>query len=265
MPNTKASGWIFGTAIAALIILIASWFLVISPKLASADEDRAQTTAGLERNRVLQNQLNSLKKQFENLPATKADLAALRKQIPATVHETDFIRTISEFADASGVFTTVFTEQDALPYVAPQGALPAAAPTPTPTPSPTSGAAAAAGAAPTATGAGAAPVAGLVLVPLEITVIGTYQNVTGFLNDLQTKPDRLFLVTEITGNEQRAVAAGGGRPATAEGALELVIKGYLYVLQDTRGVEPIEPAATGSLPVPDPAKNPYVPLAGTSQ
>ena len=43
MPNAKASGWVGGTAIVAVVILIASWFLVISPKLSAAQDDRTQT------------------------------------------------------------------------------------------------------------------------------------------------------------------------------------------------------------------------------
>jgi len=242
MANAKASGWVAGTAIVAVMMLIASWFLLISPKLSVTQEDRAETETVQQHNIVLSDQLAILKKQFAELETTRSDLAALRKQIPTSAQLTDYMRTLSGLATTHSVIITSLMPGGAIPFVAAPGV-------------------AAAAAKPAAAGG----VPGLAVIPVSITVVGTYPNIRGFLSDVQSKTDRLFLVTGLTATAQQKVAAGNGRPATAAGDLELKVDGLAYVLQDLRGVDAVTPPVTGSLQVPDPAKNPYVPLAGTSQ
>ena len=249
MPNAKASGWVGGTAIVAVVILIASWFLVISPTLSAAQEDRAQTETVKQHNDVLSTRLATLKKQFDALDTTRSDLAALRKQIPTSAQLTDYLRKLSDLATTHTVVITSLMPGVALPFVAAAAAAAPAAPTDTPT---------------VTTPAAAGGVPGLAAIPVSIIVVGTYPNVLAFLSDVQSTTDRLFLVTGLTATAQQKVAASGGRPPTAAGDLELKVDGLAYVLQDLRGVDPVTPPVTGSLPVPDPAKNPYVPLAGTS-
>ena len=241
MANAKASGWVAGTAIVAVMMLIASWFLLISPKLSVTQEDRAETETVHQHNIVLSDQLAILKKQFAELETTRSDLAALRKQIPTSAQLTDYMRTLSGLATTHSVIITSLMPGGAIPFVAAPGV-------------------AAAAAKPAAAGG----VPGLAVIPVSITVVGTYPNIRGFLSDVQSKTDRLFLVTGLTATAQQKVAAGNGRPATAAGDLELKVDGLAYVLQDLRGVDAVTPPVTGSLQVPDPAKNPYVPLAGTS-
>jgi len=261
MANAKASGWVAGTAIVAVMMLIASWFLLISPKLSVTQEDRAETETVQQHNIVLSDQLAILKKQFAELETTRSDLAALRKQIPTSAQLTDYMRTLSGLATKHSVIITSLMPGGAIPFVAAPGV---AAVAPKPTPKAT--AAAGAPADPTAAKpAAAGGVPGLAVIPVSITVVGTYPNIRGFLSDVQSKTDRLFLVTGLTATAQQKVAAGNGRPATAAGDLELKVDGLAYVLQDLRGVDAVTPPVTGSLQVPDPAKNPYVPLAGTSQ
>lgn len=263
MPNAKASGWVAGTAIVAVVILIASWFLVISPKVSAAQEDRAQTETVKQHNDVLSTQLATLEKQFAGLETTRSDLAALRKQIPTSAQLTDYLRTLSDLATTHSVVITSLLPSGAIPFVAAPGA--AAAPKPTPTATAAAGAAAEPTDTATATTpAAAGGVPGLAVISVSITVVGTYPNILGFLGDLQSKTDRLFLVTGLSATAQHKAVAGSGRPATAVGDLELKIDGFAYVLRDLRGVDPVTPPVTGSLQVPDPAKNPYVPLAGTS-
>jgi len=242
MANAKASGWVAGTAIVAVMMLIASWFLLISPKLSVTQEDRAETETVQQHNIVLSDQLAILKKQFAELETTRSDLAALRKQIPTSAQLTDYMRTLSGLATTHSVIITSLMPGGAIPFVAAPGV-------------------AAAAAKPAAAGG----VPGLAVIPVSITVVGTYPNIRGFLSDVQSKTDRLFLVTGLTATAQQKVAAGNGRPATAAGDLELKVDGLAYVLQDLRGVDAVTPPVTGSLQVPNPAKNPYVPLAGTSQ
>jgi len=264
MPNAKASGWAAGTAIIAVVILIASWFLVISPKLSAAQDDRAQTETVKQHTVVLSTQLATLKKQFDALETTRSDLAALRKQIPTSAQLTDYLRKLSDLATTHTVVITSLMPGVALPFVA----APAAAAAPKPTPTATAAAAAPAAPADTptvTTPAAAGGVPCLAVISVSITVVGTYPNILGFISDVQSTTDRLFLVTCLTATAQQKVAASGGRPPTAAGDLELKVDGLAYVLQDLRGVDPVTPPVTGSLPVPDPAKNPYVPLAGTSQ
>jgi Tfp pilus assembly protein PilO len=269
MPNAKASGWVAGTAIVAVVILIASWFLVISPKLSAAQDDRAQTETVKQHNDVLSTQLATLKKQFAGLETTRSDLAALRKQIPTSAQLTDYLRKLSDLATTHTVIITSVMPGGAIPFVAAPAAIATAATAPKPTPTAAATAAAGAPAEPTDTTAATTPppargIPGLDVISVSITVVGTYPNLLAFLSDVQSTTDRLFLVTGLTATAQQKSAAGGGRPATTPGDLELKIDGFAYVLQDLRGVDPVTPPVTGSLQVPDPAKNPYVPLAGTT-
>lgn len=253
MTTPKAGGWIAGTAVAALVIIVAAWFLVISPTLTTASETRTQVDTQLSQNSEAQVKIANLKTQFAKLDATKAELAALQLQIPTSADLAVYTQQLAAIAAAHSVTVIAITVSPAAPVIP---FAPVAAPAVT-----ASGSATADPAAP-------APVAhigiaGFYSLPTTVDVIGTYPNVLAFLQDLQTGTQRLFAVSNLAGTSLTKADANSGTPAIAAGDLEIVVTGALYVFVDTaaKTAAPVVPATPLTLPVPNPATNPFKPLA----
>ena len=222
--DAKGSTWVGGAVFAAVLLLAGGWQFAISPALARADDARSQTAVVQGRNTQLQTQLANLKKQYADLDAYKANLSKLEVEIPGSAQLADYLRQVSTLAAASKAFVVSVNPGVPVPFV-PAGAASA------PQPVPTAGATASPGTSGTTAPSGAAP-AGFIAVPVEMTLLGTVQNVTHALAALQGSDQRLFLVTALTGTGTSAQEATGGRPATAKGDLELKVTGYIYVLKD---------------------------------
>jgi Tfp pilus assembly protein PilO len=273
MSGAKRSTWVGGTVFVALLIMAASYFLAVSPTLATASDTRAQVQATEQSNQVLQVKLTKLKADFAKLPEYKAELAAIRVQIPTTADLSGYLRQLDAVAVAHSVtFTDVTpsTPQSVVPAVA-VAAAPAATPAAPPAATPTATATAealpeapsgvpAAEAAPAA----AAKIDGFAAIQLVLTVVGTYDNAVAFLNDVQNATPRLFLVTALAGKSQPKADATGGRPATAIGDVELTVTGFAYALTDPSAVPATAApaAAAPALPGAVAGKNPLIPLGG---
>ncbi|NMM16803.1 MAG: hypothetical protein HHJ14_06590 [Cellulomonas sp.] len=247
----------------AVVILMLAWFVAISPTLATASDTQTQTEAQLSQNDLTRTKIDGLKKQAAKLDEIKAELAAMQLQIPTSRDQAEFQRQLDAIAVAHGVTIISLAISPAIPVVAlPAGAAtPAAAATPAPveTAAPTSQGATSTDAAPAVAPVGAQ---GFYAMSTSIDVVGTYQKVTAFLQDLQTGIHRLLLVSTLAATSQQDAAASGGRPATVRGDIELAITGSLYALANT-GTAPVVPATAGTppaLPVPDPAKNAFQPV-----
>ncbi|RYV52869.1 hypothetical protein [Pengzhenrongella frigida] len=228
MRYAKKSTWIGGTVFLALVIAVAAWFLAISPTFTTAADSRATTVSTEQQNSLLVQQLTGLKADFEKLPEYKAELATLRTQIPVDAGLAVYLRELNAIAETHSVTITALTPSPPLAFtpVAPLAAVVAG---------PTDGtetdpAVDAVVAAPTAS-------SGLVQSPYAMTVVGSRANALAFLADLQKGTPRLFLVTALTGTGQKVGAASGGRPATVDGDVELVITGTAYVLPDLLAVK----------------------------
>lgn len=253
MTTPKAGGWIAGTAVAALVIIVAAWFLAISPTLTTASETRTQVDTQLSQNSEAQVKIANLKTQFAKLDETKAELAALQLQIPTSADLAVYTQQLAAIAAAHSVTVIAITVSSAAPVIP---FAPVAAP-----------AATASGSA-TADPAAPAPVAhigiaGFYSLPTTVDVIGTYPNVLAFLQDLQTGTQRLFAVSNLAGTSLTKADANSGTPAIAAGDLEIVVTGALYVFADSaaKTAAPVVPATPLTLPVPNPATNPFKPLA----
>jgi len=269
MSGAKRSTWVGGTVFVALLIMAASYFLAVSPTLATASDTRARVQATEQSNQVLQVKLTKLKADFAKWPEYKAELAAIRVQIPTTADLSGYLRQLDAVAVAHSVtFTDVTpsTPQSVVPAVA-VAAAPAATPAATPTATATAEAlpeapsgVPAAEAAPAA----AAKIDGFAAIQLVLTVVGTYDNAVAFLNDVQNATPRLFLVTALAGKSQPKADATGGRPATAIGDVELTVTGFAYALTDPSAVPATAApaAAAPALPGAVAGKNPLIPLGG---
>lgn len=266
MAGAKKGTWVAGAVVAALAIMVASWFLAISPSLAHASDVRSQAAQTRQQNEVLAAKVEKLKADFAKLDTYKAQLAALRAQVPATTDMANYLRQLDGIAAAHKVTITTVAP-GAAAAVVPARAAAAPAPAPSASASPTPTASASASSAATASGAAAAGgvPTGMVDIPLSLTVVGTYDDTVAFLNDLQTNTPRLFLVSGFTGTSQDAAQASGGRPKTSLGDQQLQVNGFLYVLPDApaaAGPTPA-PSTTPSLPGAVPGKDPLVPVGGS--
>ena len=259
--------WIGLTAVVALVVVVAGWFLLISPTRASTADARVNIQSEEDRSIVLTKALDALKKEFAGLDANKAKLAALALQIPSTAETSEFRRALVDRAAKSGV--TIVSISTNVPAAVPAAAgkpapaattAPANAATPTPTPSPAPGAAAT---APSSGGALADQT--FVGIPLEITVVGTYDAARAFIASLQTTDGRLFLVSDLGLVTQLDSPAASGRPKTAKGDVEVTVKGLLLALTPSSANSSGSASATAS-PTPSPAplpstqRNPFAPV-----
>jgi len=269
MAARKAT-WVAGAAILGVVALGGTWFLGAAPVLTEISRlsDERETTQA--QNEELDARLQRLATDSARLPELKAALADLQVGIPTTAQVDDFLRRVDELQSARGIPTVKVEVADPLSVVDNRGVL---APEPAPadaatapadgaaaTPEPEPSASAGTSTGDTSDGQASDDPAtaavpgpdGFVAVPVTITLLGNFISSLGFLSDLQSADGRLFLVTDLKGLGQDEAEAVDGRPATAQGDIELTITGRLYVLVDPAGLS--APDQEGSLPSLDPGK-----------
>lgn len=256
----KATPWIVGTVLLVALILAGGFMLVVNPVLAEASQTRESAAQMQDANSALQARIVSLKKQYDQLDTDKANLAALRTQIPSTEDTANLLRGLQSAAAAAGVSLISVTPGTASEFAS----------TAAPAQTSSSDAAAAdtqdpSAAAPTASSSGtaAASSTGLVAIPLAIDMVGTYASALGFLDAVQATTGRLYFVTSVDVSSQQDGNGGGGRPATTVGDAELQLNGYVFVLPASQAAAAPSAAATPApLPAAVPGKNPLVPVGG---
>ena len=226
----KTRLWIIGSVLAMVIIAGLGWVVGIQPQLDQATAASAETSQVDGGNTIKAAVPARLRKDSEDLPKLKKELAELGAAVPATADWPSFADELNTFATANGVTIIATTQTDGQPYILPDSPKPsapaagqpagAATPTPVPTPTPT----------PTATPVpvhipGAPPLTkptitadNFTLIPVSVTVRGTEDQVLGFVNAAQNGT-RLFLVNGITID---TAASGVGYDAK--------LSGYIYVL-----------------------------------
>ena len=169
--------WSLGAAALAFLVLVAGWFLLISPTKAHVSDLQTQTTTQTQTNTGLQTQIAQLKLQNKALPRQEAKLAKIRQHLPATPALPNYVRTLTKIAHDSGV---------KLVAVAPTPPVVVTAQAPAPVATPSASASSADGAATEV--APAAPIAvptGLKQIPVTVTVSGGYYNIVRFLNKVE--------------------------------------------------------------------------------
>jgi Tfp pilus assembly protein PilO len=266
MGRSKASSWIAGAVVVALLMAAAAWFLLLSPQLTTASETRAAAESTRSSNETLALRVERLKAQFAELDQYKADLAALRLQIPTTAELSELMRQLDGAAAAHSVTVTAVSPGTpaAVTVTAPQA--PAADPAAEATES--TEATDAADSAESADAAAAAVAslvpAGMTQIPLSLTVVGSYDNVDAFIDTVQTGTSRLLLIANVSGVAQEDAVPGGGRPATSVGDVEATLTGAAFVLPDASVTAAPDPAETAPVapPAAVPGKNPLVPVGG---
>jgi Tfp pilus assembly protein PilO len=273
--------WSALTAVLVLGILVASWFLLVAPKRSDAAALESQRTQQEADNVTLQQHIKMLQAQQLDLPAQRAKLAEIRREIPDNPALPSMVRAMSKIARQSGVELVELSPSAPVLYVDPAlAAVPAPVATTDPAASgstgsgtattPTDGSSAATtptdGSSAATTSAdgsttgttGAAPVAGAVGVtgpttadsvlyqaPVKVTAEGSYFQLEQFLNRLE-KLQRAFLVTGFTIDDAQSSLAQNESPGT----LELALSTRMFI---SAGAPPKGAPATGATtaaPVP---------------
>ncbi len=226
MLATKTARWTALAVLTCLAVVAATWFVLVSPRRAQADEIRQQSEAQAASNDALELQVAQLKAQFAKLPEKKAELAAIQAQMPVSAAMPELLRSLDEMAAATGVVLKEVTPA-------------AAAELPSEQPAPATGSdGAPSGEASTETGSAADPatasdpqaavVAGglrVVEIPITVTVSGDYFETVAFLKTVQTEITRVFLVTSLKVTTPQTADTGG--------TVSLTIGGKVFALPDT--------------------------------
>jgi Tfp pilus assembly protein PilO len=173
--TNRTSRWSLGAAFLCIVLLAASWFLLISPRRADAAAVRAQVVQSDAQAVTLQAEIAELKSQFADLPKQEAQLKAIKVQLPPNAGIPSLVRDLRTFAEKTGV---------ALDSLTPGS--------------------------PTVLGAtGTAPAAAgsVVNIPLQISVTGDYFEAALFVKNIQTKLPRSILITALSIAPAQALAS----------------------------------------------------------
>lgn len=244
---SRTQQWVTGTALVAVLILAAGWFLLITPARSEAAELRASTQQQDRANAQLVSRIEELKVQSEDLPSQLARLAELGIQIPSNPELPTLIRDLTAAAESSGAL--MVSMAPSTPTL-----LPSSVPVPVVAPVPAEGEnvgdddpAAAAAAAPPAPAADP-----LYMVPLTVTLEGTYYELEQWLNKVEDLK-RAQLVTGFTLRSE--VTATGEVVDKDRGPLSLTVSTRVFMTTaqppaPTAVVAPVPPAAPASPDAP---------------
>ena len=100
---TRSRTWTIGTAVVVLAALAIGWFLLISPKRSEASELKATAEAANAQNLITEAKIRQLKLQQKQLPAQRAEIAAIQQQLPAEPLLPSMIRQTSNAAEDANV------------------------------------------------------------------------------------------------------------------------------------------------------------------
>lgn len=177
--------WRLSGVAAAVLALVATWFLAIAPQRRAAEELRVQAVAQEAASADLRSKIELLKKQSAEIPAKEAELSTISRQLPAGVGIPNLVRTITGVGKQTDV--SIASIEPGNPVAVAVESAPTA---PAPASSGDATANDATAAAPRAVSSG------LMSVPLTIGVCGSYSQLRNFLAKVETLP-RAVLVTSI--------------------------------------------------------------------
>jgi len=219
MRIDSTTKWYGAAALSAVLVLLAGYFLLVSPARSNAEEITVAAQAQTDANTALQARIDQLKAQYKDLPDLQKDLAALQTHLPTTPQMPALLRSLSAAASRSGVVLVSVTPAN---------------PTALSTNGQASGPITAAN-----TGAPGA----VSDYPLAIAIQGNFANVKLFMASLEALP-RSVLVTGL--NVTRAGEAQGGTDATstADGALKAMISAHVFSATPGSAVAPAQTTTT---------------------
>ncbi|MEZ0163694.1 type 4a pilus biogenesis protein PilO [Kineococcus sp. LSe6-4] len=193
MTRSKDTAWIAGAGVLALLVLAATYFLLIAPKRTEAADIADQTAAVAQSNAAIEQKTAQLKSQFTTLGDKEAEVAAIRATMPADAQVPALLRQLQSYADSAGLTLTNVAPGTPSAFGAKDGAVP---------------------------GTGGTTV---VDVPLTVTTSGSFTQTELFLKNVQADMGRYFLVDNVS------LQAGDAQTA---GTVTGTITGDVFVLRD---------------------------------
>lgn len=187
---TQTRKWSALTAVAVVLVLVAGWFLLISPKRSEAADLTASAEQVTAENQTLQTQIATLQAQQKELPKWQAELAEIRTQLPPSPALPGLIRTLSDEADRAGVELVSLTPNTPITYGATSEA-----------------------------GLAGEALAGL---DVQLQVSGGYFEIQQFVNNLE-RMERVMLVLGLT-------MAEGGDDTEPSGTLAGTVTGRVFLV-----------------------------------
>lgn len=238
--------WSLGAAGLAVLILVAGWFLLVSPTKAKVSDLNAQTAQQQATNATLETAINQLKIQNKDLPKQEAKLAQIRQHLPANPELPAFIRTLTTIAHDSGVklVSVSPTPPTAVVIAAPV----VAAPSPSASASPSANAATED--TPVRPAAPAAQASGLKMIAVSINVSGGYFNVVSFLTKVENLQRSMLVYAANVAPDTSAAAASSapGSKVTVSINTRIFYSPPVAVTAPVPGTAPATGTATGTTP-----------------
>lgn len=221
--------WLIGGLMLSMVLFAGGYFLAVAPQRERAADAIEQRESVEAKNTKLRAKIETLKKQFADLPARQAELSKIQNALPKEEGVANLIRDLEKLATSNSVFVQNITPGTGTPIpIQAAGAQSGAGPTPTPAPSATGGAA-------------GAPGGGDVLaeVPVSFTVLGTFHNTEGYLRALQNDLPRAMMIDGLNfSTVQAAVEAAPGMPAQARGDVTTTVTARVFVFKSANDAGP---------------------------
>ena len=101
--RNAARVWMIAGAAAIVLLVVASWFLLISPKYAEVDDVRGQVQDTQTQLIALRKKIDGLEAQKAQLPRYKALLKANQQALPSDSGVPDFLRQLQASGEATSV------------------------------------------------------------------------------------------------------------------------------------------------------------------
>jgi Tfp pilus assembly protein PilO len=95
--------WLIGGALAAAVLVVVSWLLLVTPQNNETASLQAQADEINRRATVMQSRFNQLRKENENLGEYQTKLATQRQALPTSSGMSDFLRGIQSAGERAGV------------------------------------------------------------------------------------------------------------------------------------------------------------------
>jgi hypothetical protein len=199
--------WLGGGALVALLIVVVSWFMVISPELSAAAALRTQATDADLQNSVTQGKVAKLRLQAEHLGELTTSLASALEALPTSSGLPAFTRQLS----AQGTLSHVDVTSIVIGSISSVNADGATGTTPTTTtPAPTA----------TAANAGSTSAGSVYAIPVTVISSGSLTHELAFLKAIQTLGPRRALLTST----QFAPGGGGAQGASIDRSATVTVQ-----------------------------------------
>ena len=196
---TRSRLWTLGTAGVVVVVFLASYFLLISPKQSEAADLRDQADQVAATNLTTQAKIRELEALQENLPAQNARIEEIAQLIPAQPQLPDLIRQLTDAGQNASVDV--------------EGIVPGAL-------------------------TGVPNVAGVVYIPRNLTATGTYTDVKQFIDELQ-RNRRAVLITDVAVRPAEAAAStDGAQRAAGPTELTVELTTRVYMTKETAAADP---------------------------